>query len=71
MSKLRLDPASWSELERLLDEALDRPAAERAGWLDSLDPQFDALKPQLRALLTRAAAVETSDFLAMLPSVEL
>ncbi len=71
MSKLRLDPASWSELERLLDEALDRPAAERAGWLDSLDPQFDALKPQLRALLTRAAAVETGDFLAMLPSVEL
>jgi len=71
VSKLRLDPASWSELERLLDAALDRPAAERASWLDALDPQFDALKPQLRALLTRAAAVETSDFLAMLPSVEL
>lgn len=71
MSKLRLDPASWSDLDRLLDEALDRPAAARAAWLDSLDSQFDALKPQLRALLVRAAEVETSDFLATLPSVEL
>ncbi|HEY7641255.1 MAG TPA: serine/threonine-protein kinase [Steroidobacteraceae bacterium] len=71
MSKLRLDPASWSELERLLDEALDRPPAARAAWLESLDPKFDALKPQLRALLLRAAEVETSDFLATLPGVEL
>ena len=71
MSKLRLDPASWSDLERLLDEALDRPAAARAAWLDSLDSQFDALKPQLRALLVRAAQVETSDFLATLPNVQL
>jgi serine/threonine-protein kinase len=71
VSKLRLDPASWSDLERLLDEALDRPAAARAAWLDSLDSQFEALKPQLRALLVRAAEVETSDFLATLPSVEL
>ena len=71
MSKLRLDIASWSNLERLLDEALDRPAAARAAWLDSLDSQFDALKPQLRALLARAAEVETSDFLATLPNVEL
>ena len=71
MSKLRLDIASWSDLERLLDEALDRPAAARAAWLDSLDSQFEALKPQLRALLARAAEVETSDFLATLPSVAL
>jgi serine/threonine-protein kinase len=71
VSKLRLDPASWSDLERLLDEALDRPAAARAAWLDSLDSQFEALKPQLRVLLARAAEVETSDFLATLPSVEL
>jgi serine/threonine-protein kinase len=71
VSKLRLDPASWSDLERLLDEALDRPAAARAAWFDSLDSQFDAIKPQLRALLVRAAEVETSDFLQTLPSVEL
>jgi eukaryotic-like serine/threonine-protein kinase len=71
VAKLRFDPATWSNLERLLDQALDRPAAARAAWLDSLDPQFDALKPQLRALLMRAADVETSDFLAMLPSVDL
>ena len=71
MSKLRLDSASWSNLERLLDEALDQPAAARAAWLDTLDSQFDALKPQLRVLLARAAQVETSDFLATLPSVEL
>jgi eukaryotic-like serine/threonine-protein kinase len=71
MSKLRLDPASWSDLERLLDEALDRPAAARASWLNALDSRFDGLKPQLLALLSRAAEVETSDFLATLPSVEL
>jgi eukaryotic-like serine/threonine-protein kinase len=71
VSKLRLDSASWSDLERLLDEALDRPAAARAAWLDALDSQFDAIKPQLRALLARAAQVETSDFLATMPSVEL
>jgi serine/threonine-protein kinase len=71
VSKLRLDPASWSDLERLLDEALDRPASARAAWLESLDSQFEALKPQLRSLLVRAAEVETSDFLATLPSVEL
>jgi tetratricopeptide (TPR) repeat protein len=71
VSKLRLDSASWTTLERLLDQALDQPAAARAAWLDSLDSQFDALKPQLRVLLARAAQVETSDFLATLPSVEL
>jgi serine/threonine-protein kinase len=71
VSKLRLDPASWSDLERLLDEALDRPAAARAAWLDALDSRFDGIKPQLLALLSRAAEVETSDFLATLPSVEL
>ncbi|HKU14975.1 MAG TPA: serine/threonine-protein kinase [Steroidobacteraceae bacterium] len=71
MAKLRLDGASWSDLEQLLDAALDRPPAARAAWLDSLDSQFDPLKPQLRALLARAAEVETSDFLATLPSVEL
>ena len=71
MSKLRLDVTAWATLDRLLDEALDRPAAARAAWLDSLDQQFDALKPRLRALLARAAEVETSDFLSKLPGVDL
>jgi eukaryotic-like serine/threonine-protein kinase len=69
MSKLKLDVGSWSELDRLLDAALDRPVATRAAWVDSLDAQFDAIKPQLRALLARAGEVETSSFLEALPSV--
>jgi len=67
MSRLQLDAATWSQLNRLLDEALDKTPADRAAWLESLGPELDALKPQLRELLQRAAAVETGDFLNTLP----
>jgi serine/threonine-protein kinase len=51
----------------LLDEALDRPRAEREQWLEGLAPQFESLKPQLRDLLSRSAVVETGDFLSAIP----
>jgi serine/threonine-protein kinase len=50
-----LAPADWATLRRLLGEALERPATERATWLDALDPQFAVFKPRLRALLDHAA----------------
>ena len=70
MHKLDIDARHWAELNRLLGEALDQPAAQRAHWIETLAPGFDALKPSLRDLLSRAAEVETSDFLKALPKVD-
>jgi eukaryotic-like serine/threonine-protein kinase len=71
MQKLDIDARRWAELNRLLGEALDQPAAQRAQWIETLAPDFDDLKPSLRDLLSRAAAVETSDFLNALPRVDI
>ena len=67
MPPMDIDPAHWSTLNRLLDEALDKPASQRAAWVDALGAEFDAVRPPLRALLSAAAAVETADFLNTLP----
>jgi hypothetical protein len=71
MSQRGFDPATWAELNRLLNEALDRPAAERVQWLDTLDPSLGTLKTHLRSLLSAAAHLETRDFLETLPKVDL
>ena len=63
------DAEEWARLSRLLDEALDREPATRAGWIDTLGPELESLKPQLRDLLSRAASVETHDFLGTLPKI--
>ncbi len=62
------EPATLNDL---LDTALDLPAGERARWLETLPGEYDSLKPRLRALLERAAEVETSDFLGTLPKIDL
>jgi serine/threonine-protein kinase len=67
MGKLEIDPASWTVLNRLLDDVLDRPPGERSQWVDSLTEEFAPLKPQLRELLARAASVETGEFLRTVP----
>src|SRR5262245_34653071 len=59
---------SWTRLNRLLDEALDLPPADRERWLASLAPEHDTLKTRLRALLAHASSVQASNFLAA-PSV--
>jgi eukaryotic-like serine/threonine-protein kinase len=64
------EPAGSSELSRLLDAALDLPPAERVAWVDTLDHTHDELKPRLRALLARAAEVESRDFLGSLPAID-
>jgi serine/threonine protein kinase len=67
MAKIELDAATWATLNRLLDEALDRPPEQRAAWLESLGEELAPLKPRLRELLANAAQVETGDFLHTLP----
>jgi len=57
--------ADWKRLSPLLDEALDLPPAERAGWLASLPPEQADLRDSLAELLTKP--VETDDFLNRLP----
>jgi tRNA A-37 threonylcarbamoyl transferase component Bud32 len=47
-------PAEWALLRRLLDEALELPAEERAAWLDALPPEHAPLKPRLESLLAHA-----------------
>ena len=59
---------AWTQLNRLLDEALDLPPEDRKPWLARLDPADEPLKPRLRALLDRQAAVQASGFLESLPS---
>jgi serine/threonine protein kinase/tetratricopeptide (TPR) repeat protein len=67
MHKLDIDAQTWTELNRLLDVALDLPVAARNQWLADLPAEFDALKPRLRDFLARAVQVESSDFLNTLP----
>jgi serine/threonine-protein kinase len=69
MAKLDIDPASAAELNRLLDEALDRAPAERLAWVESLPAACDRLKPQLRQWLARSVGVETNDYLGTVPKL--
>ena len=41
----------WPAFSRLLDEALDLSEDERAGWLNRLPPEHDAVRPWLKRLL--------------------
>src|SRR3954467_3645302 len=67
MARQPIDVNNWKVLSPLLDEALELPPLALEGWLDSLAPEFDALRPQLRRMLARHRRVETGDFLNTLP----
>jgi eukaryotic-like serine/threonine-protein kinase len=71
MQKFQIDPGTWVTLNRLLDEALEQPAAQLPQWLEDLPPEFDGLKPRLSELLARTGLVETGEFLRTLPKFEL
>jgi tetratricopeptide (TPR) repeat protein len=49
-------------LSRLLDEALELPAAQRELWIGSLVGDYAPLRDTLRSLLSQAGAPETSEF---------
>ena len=59
-----MNAQSWTQLNRLLDEALDLPPADRERWLASLGPEHEPLKARLFALLAQASSVQVSSFLA-------
>ncbi len=69
MSQFDIGADTWSALNSLLDRALDLPPTERLPWIDALGPEYDALKPRLRDLLGRGAALRTSQFLATIPKL--
>ena len=71
MRKLEIDARTWAELNHLLDAALDQPASQRDQWIDTLAPQYAALKPRLRDLLSRAGHAEDTDLLDTLPKFDL
>ncbi len=66
-----MDATDWVRLNRLLDEALDRPPEERVRWLAALGPEDEALKPRLLALLAHAPSVHDANFLGTLPKMDL
>ncbi len=70
MERFNIDANDWRELSQLLDAALDLPPSQRGPWIEALAPEFEPLKPRLRDLLSRAAQIETSDFLQALPKLE-
>jgi len=67
---MKIDPADWSKVNKLLDEALKRPASDHADWLRTLATEYREFEPLLRRLLSRVADVETQDFLEDLPAID-
>lgn len=63
------DTSRWTQLDRLLEEALTLAPEERDGWLDRLSAESGDLSATLRRLLAHATQVETGDFLERLPEL--
>ena len=64
-----IDAETWSTLNTLLDRVLDLAPSERLPWIDALGPEYDALKPRLRDLISRSAALRTSQILGAIPTL--
>src|SRR5687768_15933118 len=63
----KIGPEDWKQMFELLDTALDLPAAERNTWIETLDGNYERLKPALRELLQKHAANDSGEFLRELP----
>ena len=70
MPEIDAGDAEWATLNSLLDEALELPEDRRAGWLESLPTEHDAIRPRLRLLLAPGSA-EANGFLATIPKVDI
>jgi serine/threonine protein kinase/tetratricopeptide (TPR) repeat protein len=70
MSRVIFDASSWAQLDRLLDAALDQPAAERGRWIERLGAEHAALEPRLRSLLSRDGDSEACSGLDTLPKFD-
>src|SRR5215467_4013391 len=69
MLKFEIDADTWSALNDLLDRALDLPAAARIPWIDALGPEYAALRPRLRDLISRGADLRSSGMLGTIPKL--
>jgi eukaryotic-like serine/threonine-protein kinase len=58
-----------TELNALLDAALQLPAEQRLVWVESLGAAFEAHKPRLRALLARLPRTDSEPALHTLPKL--
>lgn len=63
-----LNPDQWQEVSPYLDEALDMPAEERAGWLASLGESNPGLASLVEALLVKHRLLEEEHFLEHSPA---
>jgi len=63
---MKIDPATWPRLSKLLDEGLDLPADSRSSWLASLGPEYSDVLPTLRRMLALDFSAD-EDMLSTLP----
>jgi len=63
-----LDAEAWSLVNRLLDQALDLPEAQRDGWLAGLGPEHRPYLDTLRDLLARERRSSPLDALPPVPA---
>jgi serine/threonine protein kinase len=63
-----INAETWETLNSLLDRVLDLPPDERLPWIDALGPEYETLKPRLRDLVSRSAALRTSEILGTFAS---
>lgn len=63
----KIGPEDWKQMFALLDTALDLPPGERNTWVETLDGNYDRLKPALRELLSKHAANDSNALLRDLP----
>jgi eukaryotic-like serine/threonine-protein kinase len=66
---MKIDPATWPKLSKLLDEWLDVPTDSRSSWLSNLGSEHSDVLPALRQLLAGRANVD-DDFLTALPKFD-
>jgi len=67
--EFEINDRTWNELNSLLDEFLDLPEPERQAWLERMEPRYRVQQPRLWSFLTKAAQVETQDFLEAPPRI--
>ena len=58
-----MDKALWSQVQPLLDQAIDMPVAERAAWLARLREESPTIADELQRLLAREGTLDRRGFL--------
>ena len=53
-----MDKALWSQVQPLLDQAIDMPVAERAAWLARLREESPTIADELQRLLAREGTLD-------------